>query len=66
MGYYLGPCAGVTTPLGEEPHVSDEPQAVPRTPRRELAEPIPDSLENIAAAVMQAPAKKNWRYERKG
>lgn len=66
MGYYLGPCAGVTTspePQGE-PHVSDEQKARPRSERRELAEPISDSFENVVGAVMNTPAKKNWRYEK--
>lgn len=30
---------------------------------RELAEPIPDSFDNVVAAVMRTPAKKDWRYE---
>ncbi len=30
---------------------------------RDLAEPIPDSFDNVVAAVMRTPAKKNWRYQ---
>ena len=30
---------------------------------RELAEPIPDSFDNVVSAVMRTPAKKDWRYE---
>ena len=26
-------------------------------------EPIPDTMENIAAAIMQGPPKKDWRFE---
>ncbi len=36
-----------------------------RDKRSELADPIPDSFENVVGAVMRAPAKKNWRYEQK-
>ena len=28
-------------------------------------EPIPDTMENIARAIMQAPPKKDWRFEKK-
>lgn len=34
--------------------------------KRELAEPIPDSFENVVGAVLAAQNKKNWRYERQG
>ncbi|WP_419856281.1 hypothetical protein [Candidatus Poriferisodalis sp.] len=46
-------------------HTPDTPETdAPERTDRELAEPIPDSFENVVAAVMRAPAKKNWRYER--
>ena len=27
-----------------------------------LPDPIPDTPENVARAIMQRPPKKNWRY----
>lgn len=46
--------------------MSDKPDPDARPERRaKLADPIPDTLDNIAAAVMQTPAKKNWRYEKR-
>ena len=30
--------------------------------RRSLIEPIPDTPENIARAIMSGPPKKKWRY----
>lgn len=41
---------------------SDRPDASER--RRELAEPIPDSFENVVGAVLRTPAKKDWRYQK--
>ena len=31
----------------------------------ELAEPIPDSFDNVVSAVMRTPAKKDWRYQKR-
>jgi len=28
------------------------------------ADPIPDTPENVAAAILQAPPKRKWRYDR--
>jgi len=33
-----------------------------RRRKRELAEPIPDTFENVVAAVLNSPPKKDWRY----
>jgi len=34
---------------------------------RHMPEKIPDSMQNIAKAIMQGPPKKDWRYlEKKG
>ena len=40
----------------------DRPKPHEKPQRRETAEPIPDSMENVAAAVLDTPPKKNWRY----
>ncbi len=42
-----------------------DPPRSERDKRSELADPIPDSFENVVGAVMRSPAKKNWRYEQK-
>ena len=35
---------------------------VGRPVERAMPEPIPDTPENIAKAIMRNPPKKNWRY----
>ena len=44
-------------PRGNDP-------AAPQTAvsRRDRIEPIPDTPENIARAIMRGPPKKEWRY----
>ena len=37
-------------------------QPVGRPPERTMPEPIDDTPENIAKAIMRNPPKKNWRY----
>ena len=39
----------------------------PRMPRKNYPdiEPIPDTPENIARTIFQAPPKKEWRFEKK-
>ena len=52
----------------QEPVPSQEPvQKRGRPEEKEWPEPIPDSPENIARALMAAPPKgdKNWRYLKK-
>jgi len=47
-----------------------EPEQQPKEPKRgrgrpeekEWPDPIPDSPENIARALMSGPPKKQWRY----
>lgn len=34
----------------------------PKRRNSELAEPIPDTFDNVVKAVMGTPAKKDWRY----
>lgn len=34
----------------------------PKPSNTELAEPIPDTFDNVVKAVMSTPAKKDWRY----
>lgn len=48
-------------------HTPDQPTERARADvrKREIAEPIPDSFENVVGAVLNTPAKKNWRYESK-
>ena len=31
-----------------------------------MPEPIPDTQENVARAIMQGPPKKGWRYLKAG
>lgn len=38
------------------------PEQKQRKPRK-LPEPIPDTPENVARAIMRRPPKKNWRYQ---
>ena len=33
---------------------------------RPMPEPIPDTLENVAQAILKRPPKKHWRYLNKG
>ena len=43
----------------------DEEQTVfpaPPPPAYQMPEPIPDTPENVARAIMQGPPKKEWRY----
>ena len=42
----------------------DEKKPVGRPPNP-MPEPIPDTPENVARAIMQRPPKKNWRYLKK-
>ena len=39
---------------------SDEPPRRGRPP--ELIEPIPDSMEGVARAIMRGPPKRKWRF----
>jgi hypothetical protein len=34
----------------------------PPPPAYQMPEPIPDTPENVARAIMQGPPKKEWRY----
>lgn len=35
-------------------------------PPKPMPEPIPDTPENVARAIMRGPAKKRWRFEGDG
>ena len=43
--------------------MSDKPEPRPDPQPREMPEPIPDSFENVVAAVLNTPPKKDWRYQ---
>ena len=38
------------------------PQPESTVSRRDRIQPIPDTPENIARAIMRGPPKKEWRY----
>ena len=41
----------------------DEEQVFPSPPPAyQMPEPIPDTPENVALAIMKGPPKKEWRY----
>lgn len=37
-----------------------------RPPVRAMPEPIPDTPENVARAIMQGPPKRDWRFLQPG
>ena len=48
--------------MNEEQQNQPEKQPVGRPMEHEMPEPIPDTPENIARAIMRNPPKKEWQY----
>ncbi len=45
---------------------TEKPKRLPGRPvEKTMPEPIPDTPENIARAIMQGPPKKVWKYLKK-
>ena len=48
------------------PHRKDSARPETTVSRQDAIEPIPDTPENIARAIMSGPPKKGWRYTTNG
>ena len=46
------------------PDAKNKPAPRGRPVKYTMPEPIPDTPENVARAIMRGPPKKGWRYQR--
>lgn len=56
-----GPKGGLMAQKPQRTPAEPEPRP-PGRPAKPMPEPIPDTVEGIARAIMRRPPKKRWRY----